>query len=114
LSGAPEGGRDEPHTSGSQTKEQIMYRTATIAAALATLAVAAPLAAAQPLEHGYVAPKHVAVAPAAIGTSSDSGFDWLDAAIGATVAAGVLTITGTGVLAARRPREDTDAAFGAD
>jgi hypothetical protein len=91
-----------------------MYRTTTIAATLATLAVAAPLASAQPTERGYVAPRHIAVAPSAIGTSSDHGFDWLDAAIGATIAAGVLTLTGTGVLAARRPREDANSAFGAD
>jgi hypothetical protein len=42
-----------------------------------------------------------------------TGFDWLDAAIGAAVAAGLLSLTGAGVLVVRRPREDASPALGA-
>jgi hypothetical protein len=92
--------------------------TTTIAAALATLAVAAPVAAARPIEPGYVAaPKLV---PVTQGTPvvrtvvvHQTGFDWLDAAIGAAVAAGLLSLTGAGVLVVRRPREDASPALGA-
>jgi hypothetical protein len=95
-------------------KEQIMARTGTtIAAALATLAVAAPLAAARPIDRGYVAPKQVHAATAQKVITQDSGFDWLDAAIGAAVAAGVFSLTGAGVLVVRRPRGDANAALGA-
>ena len=38
--------------------------------------------------------------------AQDEGFDWFDAAIGAAVTAGVFSLTGAGVLVARRPRED--------
>jgi hypothetical protein len=92
-----------------------MFRTATVAAALATLAVGAPLASARPIDPGYVAPKHVTVAvtPTPTVVTTDSGFDWLDAAIGAAVATGVFSLTGAGVLVARRPREDANAPLGA-
>jgi len=94
-----------------------MYRTATIAAALATLAVGAPFGAARPIEPGYV---WTGPAPVAQGTPvvrtvvvHQTGFDWLDAAIGAAVAAGLLSLTGAGVLVVRRPREDASPALSA-
>jgi len=88
-----------------------MYRTGTrIAAALATLALAAPIAAAHPIAEGSSAASPVT--PAA-SVATNSGFDWLDAAIGAAVATGVFSLSGAGVLVARRPREDANAALGA-
>jgi hypothetical protein len=94
-----------------------MHRTTTIAAALATLAVAAPFAAARPIEPGYVAPEPVPVTEGAPGVRTivvhQTGFDWLDATIGAAVAAGLLSLTGAGVLVVRRPREDASPALGA-
>lgn len=106
--------------SARMEKEQLMPRTATtIAAALATLAVGAPVAAARPLEAGYVAHKrvHTATAPTPAATAAaatpDSGFDWLDAAIGAAVTAGVFSLTGAGVMVVRRPREDATTPLGA-
>lgn len=87
-----------------------MIRTGTtIAAALATLAIAAPFATARPIDAGYTAPTVAAPTVAA----QDEGFDWFDAAIGAAVAAGVFSLTGAGVLVARRPGEDANAPLGA-
>jgi hypothetical protein len=88
-----------------------------VGAALAVLAVAAPVAAAKPIYGGEPAPTPTptpaAAAPVEVVVTRDTGFDWTDAAIGGAVAAGLLGITGGGVLIARRPREDTGSALGA-
>ena len=90
-----------------------------ITTALVTLAAAAPVAAARPLEPEYVPPKQQPVAATA--STPDvrtvvvhrSGFDWLDAAIGAAVAAGILSLAGAGVIVARRSPDDSGAPLGA-
>ncbi len=103
-----------------RAKEQIMPSTRrTIATALTALAATAPVAAARPVDPGYIPPKSqpVAVSPSAPGVRTvvvhRSGFDWLDAAIGAAVAAGLLSLTGAAVIVARRSPDDGNAAIGA-
>jgi len=94
-----------------------MYRTTTMAAALATLVVAAPFAAARPVDPGYTAPERAPVALNAPATPTivvhQTGFDWLDAAIGAAAAGGLVALGGAVLLIARRPREDAEAPLGA-
>jgi hypothetical protein len=91
----------------------------TIAATLAALAATAPAAAARPVDPGYVPPTQQPVAatpsPPQVRTVvvHTSGFDWLDAAIGAAVAAGVLSLTGAAVLIVRRSQDDANAPLGA-
>jgi hypothetical protein len=87
-----------------------------LGAALAVLAVAAPVAAAKPVHVGHPARK--ATSPAAstvqkVVVVRDTGFDWTDAAIGGAVAAGLFGVAGAGVLIARHPRENTGPALGA-
>jgi hypothetical protein len=87
-----------------------------LGAALLALAVAAPVAAAKPIYGGEPAPTPTpaAAAPAQkVIVTRDMGFDWTDAAIGGAVAVALLGVTGTGVLIARRPGEDTGSALGA-
>ena len=85
-------------------------------AALVALAVVAPAAAAKPIYGGEPVPTPTPAAAAPVQkvvVTRDAGFDWTDAAIGGAVAVGLLGVTGTGVLIARRPREDTGSALGA-
>jgi hypothetical protein len=87
-----------------------------VGAALAALVIAAPVAAAKPIYGGESAfqPTPAAAAPAQkVVVVHDTGFDWSDAAIGGAVAVGLFGIAGTGVLVARRPRQDTGPALGA-
>ncbi len=86
-----------------------------LGAALAALAVAAPVAAAKPIPGGEPprAPETPAVSVQKIVVTRDLGFDWSDAAIGGAVAAGLLGAAGAGMLLARRSREDTGSALGA-
>jgi hypothetical protein len=106
----------------------------TIASALVALAATAPVAAAQPLltergyesnstrgyVRGYVPQKHQAAeitsrAPdvRTVVVQQPTGFDWLDAAIGAAVAAGVLGLSGAALLIVRRSPDDAGAPLGA-
>ena len=87
-----------------------------LAAALLALAVAAPVAAARPIhgvEHSRTATPAAAAPVQKVVVTRDRGFDWTDAAIGGAVAVALLGVTGTGVLIARRPDEDTGSAVGA-
>ena len=115
----------------------------TIATALMALAATAPVAAAQPLltergyesnltrgyVRGYVPQKYQAAevtpqrgalpaTPSAadvrtVVVQQPTGFDWLDAAIGAAVAAGVLGLSGAAVVIVRRSPSDAGAPLGA-
>jgi len=87
-----------------------------LGAALAALAVAAPVAAAQPVHVSHTARQ--ATQPTAspvqkVVVVRDTGFDWADAAIGGAIAAGLFGVAGAGVLTTRHPREDTGPALGA-
>ena len=69
---------------------------------------------------GYVPQKHQAAevtsrAPdvRTVVVHQPTGFDWLDAAIGAAVAAGVLGLSGAAVLIVRRSPDDAGAPLGA-
>lgn len=86
--------------------------TAKLAATLAAIAVAAPVASARPIDDGYTAPKPVTTPALQTVVVHHSGFDWADAAIGGAAAAGLLGLAGAGVLVARRPREDANAPLG--
>jgi hypothetical protein len=86
-----------------------------LGAAIAALAIAAPLAAAQPIHGGDST--HKPTSPTAspvqkVVVVRDTGFDWADAAIGGAIAAGLFGVAGAGVLVARHPREDTGPALG--
>jgi len=112
----------------------------TIAVVLTALAVTAPVAGAQPLmaARGHVPPQrdYVPVTPQrdaaevtpqrgalpatpsaptvrTVVVQQPTGFDWLDAAIGAAVAAGVLGLSGVAVLVVRRSQDDAGTALGA-
>jgi hypothetical protein len=88
-----------------------------LCAALAALAVAAPVAAARPVHSGDIARKPTSPAASPVQkvvVVRDTGFDWADAAIGGAVAAGLFGVAGAGVLIARHPREDTGPALGAN
>ncbi len=88
-----------------------------LGAALLALAVAAPVAAAKPMIYSGDQARTTTPAAAApvqkVVVTRDTGFDWTDAAIGGAVAVALLGVTGTGVLIARRPGEDTGSALGA-
>ena len=115
----------------------------TIATALMALAATAPVAAAHPLQterahasnyvrgyvRSYVPQKYqtaevtsqrgaLPATPSApsvrtVVVQQPTGFDWLDAAIGAAVAAGVLGLSGAAVLIVRRSPDDARAPLGA-
>jgi hypothetical protein len=87
-----------------------------LGAALVALAVAAPIASAKPIPGGDSVPEATpTAAPSvqAVVVTRDAGFDWTDAAIGGAAAAGLLGVAGAGLLAARRPGDDTGPAVGA-
>jgi hypothetical protein len=87
-----------------------------LGAALAALAVAAPVAAAKPVHVDRTARQSTSPAASPVQTVvvvRHRGFDWTDAAIGGAVAAGLFGVAGAGVLIARHPREDTGPALGA-
>jgi hypothetical protein len=87
-----------------------------LGAALAALAIAAPLAAAKPIHGGEPTRKPTSQAASPVQkvvVVRDNGFDWADAAIGGAIAAGLFGVAGAGVLIARHPREDTGPALGA-
>lgn len=92
--------------------------TKRLAAALVALTVAAPVAAAQPLQQTAFTSDAPAAAPTAPATKSvvvvrDNGFDWTDAAVGGAIAAGLFGIAGAGMLVARRNPSDAGPALGA-
>ena len=87
----------------SQLHTQLLARFA--ATTLAITMLAAPAALARPIDRidGYVAPAPTAGPPATV-ESTDQGFDWASAGIGAGVAVGIVLLTAGGVLVRPRTR----------